>query len=104
MGVLLMLLTIAGLLTGAVLLAISIYTKQKWLGRFVLGAVVVWVAFYFAMLFAVSSMSQEKVLALGQPKEYCGFYLDCHMHTSVTGVRTTKVIGDNTAIGKFYVV
>ena len=37
-------------------------------------------------------------------KAYCGFYLDCHMHTAVTDVRRAKTIGDNTANGEFYIV
>ena len=49
-------------------------------------------------------MSEEKVLALNEPKEYCGFYLDCHLHTSILEVRTAKQIGTQTAQGIFYIV
>ncbi|MEO8041744.1 MAG: DUF4352 domain-containing protein [Acidobacteriota bacterium] len=104
MGVLLMLMTIGGLLVAAVLLAISIYTKKIWLRNFVFGGVAVWFVFYFAMLFGFSVTSKEKNLALNEPKEFCGFYLDCHMHTSVTDVRTAKTIGNKTANGEFYIV
>lgn len=104
MGVLLMLMTIGGLVVAAILFAISIYMKKTWLRNFVFGGVAVWFVFYFAMLIGYSATSEEKDLAINQPKEFCGFYLDCHMHAAVTGIRTAKSIGDKTANGKFYVV
>lgn len=104
MGVLLMLMTIGGTITAAVLLVIAVWAKMAWLRNFVLGGVAVWYAFYLAMLFGASLTSKETTLALNEPKAFCGFYLDCHMHTAVTGVRKTKTIGDRTATGEFYVV
>lgn len=104
MGVLLMLMTIGGLLVAGVLLAASLITKKKWLTKFTLGGVAVWFVFYAAMLLGFSLTSTEKVLASGDAKEYCGFYLDCHMHTVVTGVRTAKTISDKQANGQFYIV
>ena len=104
MGVLLMLITIGGLITAAVLLVISLVTKKIWLTQFTLAGVAVWSVFYVAMLFGFSFASTEKTLAMNEPKEFCGFYLDCHLHTEVTGVRTVKTIGDRTANGTFYVV
>lgn len=104
MGVLLMLMTIGGLITAAVLLGISQVTKKAWLQHFVLGGVSVWLIFYGMMLFGSSLLSKEKTLALNEPKKFCGFYLDCHMHTAVTGVRKTKTIGNKTAGGEFYIV
>ena len=103
MGVLLMLMTIGGLVVAAVLLVVSLVTKKTWLTKFTLGGVAVWVVFYAVMLLGFSLTSSEKVLAAGEAKEYCGFYLDCHMHTAVTGVRTAKTIGDKTANGTFYI-
>ncbi|MEP6704544.1 MAG: hypothetical protein ABJB34_07045 [Acidobacteriota bacterium] len=104
MGVLLMLMTIGGLLVAVVLFATSISTKKTWLRNFVFGGVAVWFIFYFAMLFGFSLSSKEKDLAFNQPKEFCGFYLDCHMHTAVTDVRKTRTIGNKTAVGEFYIV
>jgi len=104
MGVLLMLMTIGGLITAAILLIIAIATKRSWLKKFVFGGVAVWFAFYIAMLVGFSIFSTEKTLLLNEPKEYCGFYLDCHMHTAVTGVRRTKTIKDVLAKGEFYIV
>ena len=104
MGVLLMMMTIGGLIVAALLFAVSVFTKKTWLRNFVFGGVAVWFVFYFAMLFGFSAASKEKDLALNEPKEFCGFYLDCHMHTAVTAVRTAKTIGNKTANGEFYIV
>jgi hypothetical protein len=97
------LMTIGGVLFAIILMAIALIGKRTWLLKFTLSAVPVWFTFYAVMLIGFSLASQEKDLALNQPKPYCGFYLDCHMHTMVTGVRTTKTIGDQTANGIFYV-
>jgi hypothetical protein len=104
MGVLLMLMTIGGVVAAAVLLAISLVMRKAWLRNFVLGGVAVWFAFYAVMLFGFSLASKEKTLALNEPKEFCGFYLDCHMHTAVTEVQRAKTIGTRTAQGEFYIV
>lgn len=104
MGVLLMLMTIGGLVAAAVLLVIALIGKKTWLRNFVLGGVAVWFVFYAAMLFGFSLLSTEKRLAANEPKQYCGFYLDCHMHTAVTGVRTARQVGDKQANGEFYIV
>ena len=104
MGVLLMAITVGGLIAAAILLAISLFARIVWLRNFVVGGVAVWFVFYFAMLFGFSFASHEKELDLNDPKHFCGFYLDCHMHTAVTDVRTTKTIGNKTASGEFYIV
>src|SRR6185369_9329835 len=51
-----------------------------------------------------SLVSSERELSLNEPKQFCGFYLDCHMHTAVTDVRKAKTIGNKTAGGEFYIV
>ena len=104
MGVLLMLMTIGVTLAAIVLLAVGMYSRTTWPRNFVLGGVAVWFAFYFAMLIGFSYTSEEKELTLGEPKEFCGFYLDCHMHTAVTDVRKARTIGNKTANGEFYIV
>jgi hypothetical protein len=104
MGVLMMLLTIGGVVFAAGLLIIAFWKKIVWLRKFVIGAAAVWFVFYTAMLLGVSFLSEEKTLGLNEPKEFCGFYLDCHLHASVTGVRRTKTIGDRAAKGEFYIV
>lgn len=104
MGALLMLMTIGGVISAFILLMISIFTKRAWLRKFVFGGVFVWFVFYAILLVAASLFSKDKTLALNEPKAFCGFYLDCHLHAAVTGVRTTKSLGDKTANGKFYIV
>lgn len=104
MGVLLMLMTVGGLFVAVILLIASAITKRGWLARFVGYAVGIWFVFYAVMLLGFSFTSAEKVLAAGEAKEYCGFYLDCHMHTSVVGIRTAKTIGDRKANGTYYIV
>jgi hypothetical protein len=104
MGVLLMLMTIGGLLVAGVLLLIAVVTKKAWLGTFVFGGVAVWFAVYFSILFGVSVTSTDRDLALNEPKKFCGFYLDCHMHVSVKDVRRAKKIGNKIAAGEFYLV
>ncbi|NOT47907.1 MAG: hypothetical protein HOP17_09205, partial [Acidobacteria bacterium] len=75
-----------------------------WLRNFVFGGVAVWFAFSAVMLFGSSLLSRETSLALNEPKEYCGFYFDCHMHAAVSDVQKTKTIGNRTANGEFYIV
>ena len=104
MGVLLMLMTIGGLLMAAVLFAIGWLNESGWLKKFVAGGVAIWLGFYLIILLSVSFTSVEKVLKMNEPKEFCGFYLDCHMHTAVSGVRRSKTLGDLKAKGEFYIV
>ncbi len=104
MGVILLVMTIGGLIIAAILLAVSYFAKLNWLKTFVFGGVTVWLVGYVILLFVASIFSEEQNLGLNQPKEFCGFYLDCHLHTAVLDVRKTKQIGDKTANGEFYVV
>lgn len=104
MGVLMLLMTICGLVLAVVLLVYAFWTGKNWLKSFVAGGVVAWLTGYAILLFAGSFFSVERTLALNEPKEFCGFYLDCHMHTAVTGVRKAKTVGDKTANGEFYIV
>lgn len=103
MGVLLMLLTIGGVIAAIMMLAISLFGGKAWLTKFALGGIAVWLVFYAVILLGFSLTSKETVLAVGEAKEYCGFYLDCHLHTELTGVRTAKTIGTATAKGTFYI-
>lgn len=104
MSVLLMLLTIGGLCLAFLLMIFAGVTRKAWLARFVFGAVGVWFAVYAVLLVSVSLLSEEKTLSLNEPKAFCGFYLDCHLHTAVANVRRTKTSGNKTAVGEFYVV
>lgn len=104
MAAILTALTGAGLLVGGLLLVVSVITGKTWLRNFVIGGVSVWAIFYLAMLIGFSVTSKEKELSLNEPKEFCGFYLDCHMHTAVAGVQRSRKIGNKTAEGEFYIV
>ena len=104
MGAILLIMTIGGLIVAAILLATSFWMKLAWLRTFVLGGVTVWFVFY-AIIFLISSIySEERTLSLNEPKEFCGFYIDCHLHTSVSDVTKTKNFGGKTASGEFYIV
>jgi hypothetical protein len=99
-----MVMTVGGIMIAAVALTISFVLKAAWLRKFILGGVGLWLMFYTALLLGTSLLSTEKELAIAEPKEFCGFYLDCHMHSAVKAVRRTKTIGDRRAHGEFYVV
>jgi hypothetical protein len=99
-----MLMTIGGLIVAGILLIVSLITRKAWLAKFTLGGVAVWFVFYAVMLLGFSLTSEERVLGQNEAKEYCGFYLDCHMHSQVTSVRTAQQIGDEQAKGVFYIV
>lgn len=104
MGVLLLLITIAGTIAAALLYAAAHVTGRTWLRNFAAGGAAIWLAVYASMLVVTSLNSTERLLGLNQPKAFCGLYLDCHMHAEVTGVRTARTIGARTAIGIFYVI
>jgi hypothetical protein len=52
--------------------------------------------------------SHARVLAPGNVKRFCGFYLDCHMGAAVVDVRRTPSLGappnEVCAAGEFYIV
>jgi len=104
MGVLLMLMTIGVLIVGAISFVGALYAGKVWLRNFVCGGIAIWSVFYVLMLFGFSFMSTEQDLTFNEPKQFCGFYFDCHMHTAVTDVRKTKTIGNKRASGEFYIV
>lgn len=104
MGVILIMMTIVGLIVAAILLATARAAKKTWLKHFVFGGLTTWFAAYVFLLFCGSFFSREKTLALNEPKEFCGFYFDCHMHAEVSDVKKLKTYGSKTANGEFYVV
>ena len=104
MGTILLLMTICGLIAAAILMAFAFCTNKNWLKSFVSGGVVIWLSGYAILLFCGSFFSVERTLALNEPKEFCGFYFDCHLHTAVTDVQKTKTLGERTANGEFYII
>lgn len=101
MGMLLMLLTIAGLLLAACLYLIGVVFRLPWLRKFVGGGVAIWLALYLVALVAVSASSSDALLKIYEPKAFCGFYFDCHLHAMVTDVTET---GQPSGNGRVYIV
>lgn len=99
-----MAMTIGGLAVAALLVLVSMFTRKTWLAKFTVGGVVVWFALYTVLLLGTSLLSEETTLSQNEPKEFCGFYLDCHMHTAVSSVQRTKTIGGRIAKGEFNIV
>ena len=104
MGVLLMLMTIGVLIVGAISFVGALYAGKVWLRNFICGGIAIWSVFHFLMLFGFSFVSTEQDLTFNEPKHFCGFYLDCHIHTAVVDLRKTRTIGNKTAAGEFYIV
>lgn len=106
MGMLMLIITASGIASAIVLLIVAVLTDKTWLARFTLGAAAIWVLFYAVALAGTSLVSTERTLQVGDVggKAFCGFYIDCHMHAAVAGVRTAETIGDRTADGQFYIV
>jgi hypothetical protein len=52
-----------------------------------------WAALYVIALTASSLTSEERVLGLNEEKQFCGFYIDCHMQVAVTRVDTSSQLG-----------
>ncbi len=61
-------------------------------------------AVYGAALVATSLLSKERLLAAGETKRFCGFYLDCHLGVSVERVELVPEIGGVRASGAFHVL
>lgn len=67
--------------------------------RAAVGVGVVVLGVYSAILFSAALASRERVLAAGEVKWFCGFYLDCHLGVSVSKVESAKTIaGTNSTV------
>jgi hypothetical protein len=55
-------------------------TRRRW-ATVLAGLLVI----YFVALLAVSLSSRTKLLPPGQPLEFCGAYIDCHLSAAVSG-------------------
>lgn len=104
MGVLLLAMTIGGFIAAGILFVFASIKRLGWLRNFLFRSVAIWLTGYLILLFAMSLISEEITLDKNEAKEFCGFYLDCHMHAAVLGVRRVKNIGEHQAEGEFYVV
>ncbi len=63
-----------------------------------------WAVLYGAAVLAVSLRSHDDLLAPGQTKYFCGFYLDCHVGVAVLGDSVAQAIGGRRASGAFHVL
>jgi len=67
-----------------------------------------WTALYLVALLVSSLTSQERLLGKNEDKQFCGFYLDCHLQVAVNRVDTMRSVGAAAgpirASGLFYVV
>jgi hypothetical protein len=99
-GILLLLLTVVAAFVATVgVIHALLREKRELLQAIGLGALI-WAAAYAAILLTMSLTSRPRVLGLHEPKQFCGFYLDCHMGISVEAVDTAKTI----AAGRLWVV
>jgi hypothetical protein len=103
-GILMMLLSVGIVgLAGTALVYAQLQGRLD-LTRTIAAIVVAWVTLYGGVLLGVSLTSDERLLAPGETKKFCGFYLDCHRQVAVVRVDTAASLGTLTATGVFYVV
>ncbi len=103
-GVLLFIITIGGLAAAVLLLGVSLVTGRARLGTLASRGVLIWIVVYAVALLESSVTSKERILARNEAKEFCGFYLDCHLRVAVSDVQTARSIADRKAMGNFYIV
>jgi len=63
-----------------------------------------WAVLYLAALLAVSLASEERVRGWDSGKNFCGFYIDCHLQVSVAAVEVLDSLGPARPEGRFHVV
>jgi hypothetical protein len=106
-----MLVMVVAVLTGLALATgalIAWRTGRGGLALGLIGGVAGLAGLYLITLVTVSLTSPRQVLAAGQVKRFCGFYVDCHLGVSVDGVRTARTLGGPShpviARGTFHIV
>jgi hypothetical protein len=104
LGIPLFAFTALGLIAAGVLAAVSMLRGRMHVARSIALVSGAWLAAYATVLIVTSLESRERTLPVGEPKRFCGFYLDCHMAVAVERVDTVSSIGDIRAGGTFYVV
>jgi hypothetical protein len=107
-GVSLLALTLLGLLASGIVAVIAMARGRPRVAQYIALVVGAWVAAYGTVLIVTSVMSHERVLAVGETKRFCGFYLDCHMGVAVERVDTASSVGppgdEMRAGGTFYLI
>jgi len=108
MGLLLMLATVLAGGAAAVAAVAGGYLRRPALAHAARAGVLAWGTVYLALLIGTSLASRERILAPGDVKRFCGFYLDCHIGAALVDVRRTPTLGappnEVRAAGEFYVV
>ncbi|HUP20907.1 MAG TPA: hypothetical protein VM778_13295 [Gemmatimonadota bacterium] len=108
MGLPLLAITALAALAGAVALVPGPGERRARVARWTGLGLGAWLAVYAGVLVAVSLASEERVLAPGAPKRFCGAYLDCHLGVEVVGVERNGALGEGPgrieAEGEFHVV
>jgi hypothetical protein len=77
------------------------FARRRW-AKYTLGALVVLLAGYVALVAFFSYASYDRTAARGDEKFFCA--MDCHIGYSVQKVERVKSIGDATAQGEFVVI
>jgi hypothetical protein len=104
LGILMIIGTFGLVALGAVAFVYSRLSGKSLARNLVLGIGAAWIAIYIVSLTATSLASQERLLGLNEDKQFCGFYIDCHMQIAVSRVDTTSRLAHVKARGVFYVV
>lgn len=104
MNVIFLVLTILGLIIASSLLLFALVAGKKRLRNVLLIVIPLWILIYGVLLIGASFQSRKTYLPNKMAKQFCGFYLGCHLKASVTGIRKTERIGNLKAQGIFYIV
>ncbi len=104
MNVMILLLVAGALALLAALAVVSFATHRFARGTLLAGAGSGVALLYAGALLVSSLASRERLLAIGETKRFCGFYLDCHLGVAVESVATVPAVDGVRAEGTFHVV
>lgn len=104
MAALLFAATVFAIGAGVVIALFAVFTRRRALRNIATVATLIVCIGYLGALLLVSLLGKPQVLATGAAKEFCGFYLDCHIHAAVVGVRRVSSVSDRIADGSFLIV
>jgi hypothetical protein len=82
----------------------AVLTRHLWRAVTLAGAGAVTLGLYATLLLATSARSRELVLPPGEPKWFCGFYLDCHIGIAAERLVVTPSLGGARAAGAYWVI
>lgn len=87
MNTLLLLGTVLGVGGLLVVGAVCLLARARAKAALAAGAAAAWTLGYGVLLVVTSLLSHEQVLAPGNIKYFCGFFLDCHIGVAIAGTR-----------------